>query len=110
MKVAVALCAVVVSGTSLLAAAESKTYTGVITDTMCVADHRPMKVNPDAKCVTSCVGDGASFEYGLFDGRHMYRLSDQETPAQFAGRKVRIAGVLYAKTNILKVNSIQIVK
>jgi hypothetical protein len=60
--------------------------------------------------VTSCVGDGISFEYGLFDGTHLYRLSDQETPAQFAGRKVKVTGVLYAKTNIVKVNRIEMAK
>ena len=79
---------------------------GVITDTMCVADHRPMKVAPDAKCVKACVRDAKSFQYALLDGRKVYRLSDQQTPAHVAGRRVKITGV-YTKTTILKVERIE---
>lgn len=91
-------------------AQESKTYTGVITDTMCRADHKPMKVSPDPKCVKDCVGDGATYKYALLDGANLYLLSDQETPAKFAGQKVKVRGVLYVKTNILKVESIEAAK
>jgi len=90
-----------------VSAEDAKTYVGVITDTMCAADHTPMKVAPDAKCVTDCVGDGKTFQYALLNGKTVYRLSDQETPARFAGQTVKVTGILYSKTNILKVQRIE---
>jgi hypothetical protein len=89
------------------ASQESGTYVGVITDTMCGADHKPMKVSPDAECVRQCVQHGRTYKYALTDGRNVYTLSDQQTPAQFAGAKVKVTGVLYAKTRILKVDRIE---
>jgi hypothetical protein len=74
---------------------------------MCAADHKPMDVAPDAKRVKECVRDARSLQYALLDGTKVYRLSDQQTPAQFAGRRVRVTGVLYTKTNILKVEKIE---
>jgi hypothetical protein len=91
---------------TLLAAAGQQTFTGVITDSMCGKDHAAMKVTPDSKCVLDCVKHGS--KYALFDGRTAYVLSDQKTPEQFAGEKVKITGTLYEKTNILKVDSISL--
>jgi hypothetical protein len=36
-------------------AGQSRTFTGVISDSMCLQDHAAMKVEPDSKCVTACV-------------------------------------------------------
>lgn len=88
-------------------AQDAKTYVGVITDTMCAADHTPMNVTPDARCVRECVRDGQTFQYALLNGKAVYKLSDQETPAKFAGQTVRVTGILYTKTNILKVQRIE---
>ena len=90
-----------------LVAEQSTTYVGVITDSMCGSNHKSMNVSPDSKCVRECVGDGKTFQYALADGRNIYRLSDQETPAKFAAQKVKVTGVLYAKTNIIKVERIE---
>jgi hypothetical protein len=92
------------AGVLIAGAANQQTFTGVITDTMCGKDHAMMKVTPDSKCVRECVRLGS--KYALFDGKAAYVLSDQQTSAQFAGQKVKIAGVLYEKTNILRVDSI----
>lgn len=91
-------------------APQSKTYTGVITDTMCNRDHKAMKVSPDSKCVKDCVGDGKTYKYALLSGETLYTLSDQETPAKFAAQRVTVKGVLYEKTKILKVESIEAAK
>jgi Protein of unknown function (DUF5818) len=107
MKVAAAALTLIVTSAALSFAEGSKTYAGVITDTMCAGDHAAMKVTPDAKCVKDCVRDGKAFQYALVDGTKVYRLSDQETPAQLAGAKVKVMGVLYTKTNILKVERIE---
>ena len=107
MKVAAAVLILIVTSAVLSFADGSKTYVGVITDTMCVGNHAAMKVTPDAKCVKECVRDGKAFQFALLDGTKIYKLSDQETPAQFAGQKVKVTGVLYTKTSILKVERIE---
>ena len=89
----------------LVAGAASQTFTGVITDTMCGKDHALMKVSPDSKCVVECVKAGGNTKYALYDGKNVYVLSDQQTPQQFAGRKVTVTGTLYETTKILKVDS-----
>ena len=47
---------------------------------------------------------GAS--YVLYNGKTTYVLSDQQTPEQFAGKKVRVIGTLDAETNTIQVDSI----
>ncbi len=95
-----------IAGGLLLGAAAPKTFTGVITDTMCGNNHKPMGVSPDANCVRECVKHDKSNKYALFDGKNVYVLSDQQTPEKFAGRKVKITGTLFEKTQILQVESI----
>ena len=107
MKLAFSVLTLFVMSVVLSFAEGSKTYVGVITDTMCAGNHAAMKVTPDAKCVKDCVRDGKTFQYALLDGTRIYKLSDQETPARFAGRKVKVTGVLYTKTSILKVERIE---
>jgi hypothetical protein len=87
-------------------ARETKTYTGTITDTMCMREHESMQIAPLAKCVRDCVGDGKTYKYALMTKDAVYTLSDQETPARFAGERVAVKGVLYSRTNIIKVDSI----
>jgi len=91
-------------------AGQSQTFTGVITDTMCGMDHTMMDVKPDSKCVRDCVKTGSSYKYALHDGQKMYVLSDQKLPEQFAAQKVKVTGVLYEKTGIIKVEKIEPVK
>jgi hypothetical protein len=97
-------------GVSPAAQGPSKSYTGVITETMCSRDHKAMKIAPEAKCVRDCVGDGKTYKYALLVGDQVYTLSDQETPAKFAAQRVEVTGVLYEKTNIIKVEAIKPVK
>jgi hypothetical protein len=63
-----------------------------------------MKDMPEAKCVVECVKHGA--KYALFDGKNVYVLSDQKTPEQFAGKKVKVTGTLAEGAKTLKVDSI----
>ncbi|HWB95646.1 MAG TPA: DUF5818 domain-containing protein [Bryobacteraceae bacterium] len=86
--------------------AGAATFTGVVTDTMCGKDHVMMKITPDSKCVLECTKHDKSTRYALYDGKKVYVLSDQKTPEQFAGQKVKVTGTLYEKTGILKVDSI----
>ena len=92
------------------AGSASRTFTGTITDSMCVADHAMMHVSPDTKCVRECAKAGGSVKYALFDGKNVYKLSDQQTPAEFAGQKVKVTGTLFTKTGIIQVEKIERLK
>jgi hypothetical protein len=98
---------VFVAGAALLAPAANQTFTGVITDSECAtANHAAMQMGAtDAECVLACIeAHGATFM--LFDGTSAYGLSDQQTPAKLAARKVTVVGTLDAKTHIIQVESI----
>jgi hypothetical protein len=90
-----------------LAGGPPQTFTGTITDSMCVANHAMMHVTPEANCARECVRAGSSVKYVLFDGKNTYKLSDQQTPAKFAAQKVRVTGVLFTKTGIIQVEKIE---
>lgn len=92
----------------MLGAAAKQTFTGVITDTMCGADHSQMGVKPVSKCVRECVKSGS--KYALLVGKDVYTLSDQRTPDKFAGEKVKVTGTLDAKTRIIAVDKIEAAK
>jgi hypothetical protein len=92
---------------SVAAAPTTATYTGVITDSMCGRSHAAMKAGPDDACTKACAGAGSTYKYALLDGDRLYILSDQQSPAPFAGKKVRVTGQLYTKTNVLKVDRIE---
>jgi hypothetical protein len=87
--------------------ASAGTYTGVITESMCVDQHKAMKFGPDADCVRKCVKADKNVKYVLYDGKNAYRLSDQQTPEKFAAQKVKITGTLYEKTGVIKVDKIE---
>jgi hypothetical protein len=90
------------------AAPAKRTFTGVITDEMCAtrAGHATMRMGSnDAECTIACV-DAHGAQYVLYDGKTVYALSDQKTPIQFAGRKVKVVGTLDLKTRTIQVDSI----
>ena len=63
------------------AAQDARTFTGVITDSMCAyTGHASMRMGPtDAECVRLCVL-AHGVPYVLEVGSSVYFLSDQETP------------------------------
>jgi hypothetical protein len=85
--------------------AQADTFTGVITDTMCGAKHGMMKNQPDDQCVKMCTKGQST--YALFDGTNVIKLSDQKTPAKFPAQKVKVTGRLDARTNTIKVSSVE---
>ena len=96
---------------AVLAAAPGKqTFTGIITDDVCKADHSQMRMGPtDAECTIACT-DVHGAAYVLYDGKNAYTLSDQRTPEKFAGQKVRVTGTLDTKTKTIQVDSITAAK
>lgn len=91
----------------LSAAQIRQTFTGIITDDMCVGvGHARLRMGPtDAERTTACVMLH-DVKYVLEDGKDVYALSDQTTPEQFAAQKVRVVGTLDAKTMTIHVESI----
>jgi hypothetical protein len=96
---------------SLAVAQDKRTFTGVITDSMCEkANHSQMQMGPtDGECTIACVLEHDA-SYVLYDGKEVYTLSDQKTPEKFAGKKVTVTGALDAKTKTIKVDSITAAK
>jgi hypothetical protein len=90
---------------ALGAADAPRTFTGVITDTLCGASHAMMKAQSDASCVKLCAkGSG---QYALFDGQTVLKLSDQKTSAKFAAQRVKVVGAYDEKTKTVKISSIE---
>ncbi|MGE3957056.1 MAG: hypothetical protein AB7H96_10095 [Vicinamibacterales bacterium] len=87
---------VIVSAAGIQAPAP-RAFTGVITDSECAdANHGRMRMGEtDPECVRACI-DAHGATYVLFDGTSSFDLSDQESPARFAGRKVVVSGTLDA--------------
>ncbi len=73
-----------------------KTYLGSIGDSMCGAKHM-MPGESDKDCTLGCIKEGS--KYILIDpSGKIYQLSDQKTPGQFAGAKVKVTGTLSGDT------------
>lgn len=78
---------------------------GVVTDTVCGGAHRGGL--PDAECVRRCVGSIPDAKYALFDGHHVYVLTDQDAATRLAGRDVVVTGVVGRDGHTLEVASIR---
>lgn len=85
---------------SLLPREDARTFVGIITDTTCGP-----KPDMDAQCARACVRTGA--KYALYDGRELYKLSNQEVGDKYAAQRVRIRGTLDESAGNVKVESIQ---
>jgi hypothetical protein len=101
------ICILFIAGLTLTGAEAPKTFTGVITDTMCGAKPHSamMKDKPEAECVRLCAK--GPFGYALYDGASIMKLSDQKTPAKYVAQKVNVLGTYDEKTKTLKVSSIE---
>lgn len=87
-----------------LAMAASQTVTGVVTDTMCGANHKAMNTTPDSRCIRACVKHGA--KYALLTNNKVYVFADQQAPAKYAGEKVTVTGTLDEKAGAVKAENI----
>ena len=98
--------ALLVSAT-MFAVQSRQTFSGTITDDECPgADHSGMRMgSTDAACAIACV-DVHGAQFVLFDGKEVYRLSDQDKSRDFAGKKVAVVGTLDSKTRTIQVDSI----
>ena len=82
-------------------------FVGWITDTECGPNHAPMIAkggmgSDDAECTRKCVAKGATYGFVDLERRRFYQLDEQDAPAPFAGRKVRIEGRMEGDTIYVK--------
>ena len=88
--------------------AQRTEFAGVVTDTMCGANHKMMGNTPPAQCTVQCVkSNPEKIKCALVEGDNVYVLSDQQTPETFAGQKVKVTGTLDAKTRTIDVKKIE---
>jgi hypothetical protein len=93
-------------------AARLQTFVGVITDGQCAVkgSHKEImkkaQVNTKANCVKGCA---RRYGYVLYDpaSKKIYKLSDQERPAELATKRVKIRGALNKATQTIYVSSIE---
>ncbi len=76
---------------------KARVFTGTITDTECGPSHRRMLARGGmgetaTSCTRACVAHGATYGVLIGSPRRFYQLDDQEKPAAFAGKRVRILG------------------
>ena len=86
------------------AKAETKTFVGNISDSMCGLKHM-MPGESDKECTLDCVKAGSKYVLAdVADGK-VYQLSDQKKPAEFAGQRVKVTGTL--KGDAINVTAIE---
>ena len=98
--------------TQARSAAPLQTFVGVISDGQCAAkeSHKEVmkkaSVNSAANCAKGCA---RRYGYVLYvpSTKKIYKLSDQERPAELAAKKVRIKGALDKATQTIFVSSIE---
>jgi hypothetical protein len=94
------------------AAAPIQTFVGLISDGQCAekGSHKEVmakaKVNTQANCVKGCA---RRYGYVLYvsSTKKIYKLSDQERPAELAAKRVKIKGALDKATQTIYVSSIE---
>jgi hypothetical protein len=90
--------------------APMQTFTGVISDGQCAGSHQEVmkkaSVNTKANCVKGCA---RRHGFVLYDPatKKVYKLSDQERPAELAAQRVKIKGALDKSTQTIYVSSIE---
>ncbi|MGE0445466.1 MAG: hypothetical protein AB7P99_09575 [Vicinamibacterales bacterium] len=102
------LLACLVAAMFTSAPAAQQTFRGTITDATCAqTGHAAMRMGPtDAECTQLCVTLHRD-EYVLLVEKEIYRLSDQQLPAEFAGAAVEVTGTLDAETKTIRVDAIR---
>jgi len=120
-KIAIATVATVMFFAAGYTLAADKTFTGEIFDSQCakegshemmikknMPDKASMANDPMVKemCAKKCVSMGG--KYVLYDAtkKTTYELDDQQKPADFAGKKVKVSGTYDKATKTIHVTNI----
>jgi hypothetical protein len=98
MKARMKLSAVLILalGGTVAAFAQQRSFSGVVTDSMCGGRHMAKDKSP-AECTRMCVKDGQ--KYGLAVDKKLYTLEGHEADlSKLAGQKVTVKGTLKGDT------------
>ena len=121
-KIAIGTVAAVMLFSAGFTLAKDRTFTGEIYDSQCaktgshemmikknMPDKASMASDPSVKemCTKKCVSMGG--KYVLYDAakKTIYELDDQQKPADFAGKKVKVTGTYDKATKTIHVTSIE---
>ena len=75
--------------------AANSSFTGIVTDDMCVRKHTMLPGKPDSACVRACVKAGSKYE--LLVGDKVYTLQGGGGEVdKFAGHRAKVTGDLAA--------------
>ncbi len=90
---------------------ESGSKAGVISDSLCGANHAGMiktgsMGEDDISCTLKCVDAGSRFVLIEAETGKIYRLSDQEKPREFAGKKVTVSGEISESAKFIQVKDL----
>jgi hypothetical protein len=101
-----ALGTLLLTGSWMAQAAETKTLEGVVGDVMCGVKHQMGDI-PDKECTAMCVGMGSA--YALIVGDTVYELDGKSGDLEkLAGAKAKVTGSVDGKK--IKVTSVEAVK
>lgn len=98
-RAGVLLCGLLLAGSLSFAAqkkSSEKAFYGKISDDMCGLTHT--MGGSDAECTRSCVKTGAKYVLADEKNQKIYKLSDQQKPAAFAGEDVKVVGTISGDT------------
>ncbi len=84
--------------------AETRTFVGSISDSMCGLKHM-MPGESDKDCTLDCVKGGSKYVLADIANGKVYQLSDQKKPSTFAGQKVKVTGTL--KGDVISITAIE---
>ncbi|MBI3940294.1 MAG: hypothetical protein HY315_05625 [Acidobacteria bacterium] len=102
------ILALILSGSApLLAEDKAQTWTGEISDDMCLGDHAAMGGKSARDCTIECVKSMGSKYALVVDKNTHFQLSDQKAPESFAGKKAKVTGILDSKTKVIRVQKIE---
>jgi hypothetical protein len=101
--VGLAAAAAILALAAVSAEPDPGSFVGWITDTECGPNHAPMIAkggmgSDDAECTRICVKKGATYGFVDLERKRFYQLDDQDSPAPFAGRRVRVTGRMQGDT------------
>lgn len=97
---------VLLVGFSGLSLAADGSWMGYISDANCAKDYAKSSAEKHVACAKSCVSKGASWALSMKDGMVVLDV-DKDTAEKNLGQMVTVKGTLDAKTNTVKVTSVE---
>jgi hypothetical protein len=94
-------------GAVALADSSKSNVTGVPEPVMLALQNQPQAQQEAKTFIGTIHKSGQQFVLRLDASKESYQLDDQQTASKFAGKKVKVVGVLDASNNTIRVQSIE---